>query len=167
MERVAASARVNKTTVYRRWPNRRALVTAAVARMSTRFRDVPLPDTGNLENDLVLAFTLRFAFGRRLEGRAWARLLAERQSSEVAAIIGEALRERGGEWKVMVQRAIQRGELPAGTDADFLLGLIRSVVDDRFEGKPGRLDASWLRTAVATLVAGARSGTLVRWRRRS
>src|SRR5688500_13555969 len=53
MEDVAARAAVNKTSIYRRWPNRRTLVTAAVARMSTRFREVRLPDTGKLESDLV------------------------------------------------------------------------------------------------------------------
>ena len=167
IEQVAARAAVNKTSIYRRWPNRRALVAATVARMRRRFREVPLPDTGSLEDDLVEAFSLRFTFGRQLEGRAWARLLAERHSPEVEAIIGAAIRDRGGEWRAMVTRAVDRGELPAGTDAELLLELVRSVVDARFRGGRGRLDATWLRSAVSTLVAGARSGTLVRRRRRS
>jgi AcrR family transcriptional regulator len=167
MEDVAAEAAVNKTSIYRRWPSRLALVTAAVARMSTRFREVPLPDTRSLENDLTEAFALRFTFGRQLEGRAWARLLAERHSAEVEAIIGETVQGRAREWRVMVTRAINRGELPAGTDAGLLLDLVRSVVDARFRGGRGRLDATWLRIAVSTVVAGARSGTLVRQSRRS
>lgn len=165
VEDVAAQARVNKTSIYRRWPSRLALVTAVVARMSTRFREVPLPDTGSLEADLIEAFALRFTFGRRREGRAWARLLAERHSSEVDAIIGQSVRERGHEWRVMVTRAIDRGELPSGTDAGLLLDMVRSVVDARFRDGRGRLDATWLRCVVSTLVIGARSGTLVPRRR--
>jgi AcrR family transcriptional regulator len=166
MEDVADRAAVNKTSIYRRWPSRQELVTTVVARMSTRFREVPLPDTGRVETDLIAAFTWRFTFGRQLEGRAWARLLAERHSSEVQSIIGEAVQERAGEWRVMVKRAVNRGELPAGTDADLLLELVRSVVDARFNKGRGRLDATWLKIAVRTIVAGARSGTLVPTRAR-
>jgi AcrR family transcriptional regulator len=162
MEEVAAQAAVNKTSIYRRWPSRRTLVTATVARMSTRFREVRLPNTGTLEDDLVEAFASRLTVGRQLEGRAWARLLAERHNPEVEAIIGPAVRERRGEWIAMVTRAIDRGELPTGTDAQLLLDLVRSVVDARFGGGRGRLEVPWLRTAISTLVAGARTGTLVR-----
>jgi AcrR family transcriptional regulator len=165
VEVVAARAAVNKTSIYRRWPSRRALVGAVVARMSTRFRDVPLPDTGNLEKDLVRAFAQRFAFGRGREGRAWARLLTERHGSEVNAILGESVRERAREWRVMVTRAIDRGELPARTDAGLLLGLVRAIVDDRARRGRGRLDATWLKSVVRTLLLGARSGTLVAPRR--
>jgi AcrR family transcriptional regulator len=161
MENVADNANVNKTSIYRRWPSRPELVVAVVARMSTRFREVPLPDTGSLENDLITAFTWRFTFGRQLEGRAWARLLVERHSPEVESIIGDAVRERAGEWRDMVKRAVERGELPARTDVELLLELARSVVDTRLKSSRGRLDATWLTAAIRTIVAGARSGTLV------
>src|SRR5689334_5086908 len=48
VEDVAAGAGVNKTTVYRRWPTKAALVTAAL-----RTTDEPeLPETGALRQDL-------------------------------------------------------------------------------------------------------------------
>src|SRR3954447_26276144 len=53
MDAVASRAAVNKTTVYRRWPSRAALITALVDRMRTPLRESPLPDTGALETDLV------------------------------------------------------------------------------------------------------------------
>jgi AcrR family transcriptional regulator len=158
MEEVASLAAVNKTTIYRRWPNRAALVTALVARMQRPLRRSPLPDTGRLERDLVEAFTRRFSFGRKVEGRAWARLLEERYRPEVEAIIGDAVDERGGEWRSMVTRAIDRGELPRKTNAQLLLHLVRSVVDARSSSR--RLDTAWLRVAVRTVIAGARAGTL-------
>jgi AcrR family transcriptional regulator len=161
MDRVASQAAVNKTTIYRRWPSRRALVTALVDRMRTPLRDSPLPDTGQLERDLVEAFARRFTFGRQVEGRAWARLVEERHSAEVEAIIGEAVDERRGEWRAMVTRAIARGELPPGTPAPLLLELVRALVDARVRGA-SRPDEAWLRLAVRTVLAGARAGTLGR-----
>ncbi len=160
MEEVAARAAVNKTTVYRRWPSRAALVTALVVQMRAPLRARPLPDTGRIEDDLVAAFAQRFSFGRKVEGRAWARLLDERHSPEVEAIINDAVVERGAEWRAMVERACTRGELPHGTDAQLLLHFVRAIVDAR--GSARRLDGDWLRLAVRTVVAGARAGTLVK-----
>ena len=162
MDEVASRAAVNKTTIYRRWPSRAALVTALVDKMRTPLRETPLPDTGRLESDLIEAFTRRFTFGRRVEGRAWARLLGERYSSEVETIIGDAVNERRGEWRSMVTRAIERGELPPETDAQLVLDLVRAIVDAR--GSSARLDTAWLTLAVRTVVAGGRAGTLVRGR---
>src|SRR5437763_312171 len=82
----------------------------------TPLRESPLPDTGALESDLVQAFTRRFTVGLKTEGRAWARLLEERYRPEVEAIIGAAVAERRHEWRSMVTRGIDRGELPLRTD---------------------------------------------------
>jgi AcrR family transcriptional regulator len=161
MDEVVSTAGVNKTTIYRRWPSRAALVTALVDRMRKPLRESPLPDTGELERDLVEAFERRFTVGRTIEGRAWARLLDERHSPEVEAIIGGAVDERGGEWRSMVTRAIDRGEIPPGTDPQLLLHVVRAIVDAR------RLDTAWLILAVRTAIAGARAGTLERGRRSS
>jgi len=158
MDEVVSMAGVNKTTIYRRWPSRAVLVTALVDRMRKPLRESPLPDTGRLERDLVEAFTRRSTVGRKIEGRAWARLLDERYSPEVKAIIGDAVDERRGEWRSMVTRAIDRGEVPPGTDAQLLLHLVRAIVDAR------RRDTAWLVLAVRTVIAGARAGALVRGR---
>jgi AcrR family transcriptional regulator len=163
MDGVASRAAVNKTTIYRRWPNRAALITALVDRMRTPLRESPLPDTGHIESDLVGAFTRRFTFGRKVEGRAWARLLDERYRPDVEAIIGGTVAERRDEWRSMVTRSIRRGELPRGTDAQLLLDLVRAIVDSRSSSR--RLDTIWLTLAVRTVVAGARAGTLVRRRK--
>jgi AcrR family transcriptional regulator len=163
MDEVAARAGVNRTTVYRRWPNRLALVTDVVGRLRKPLRHNPLPDSGALEQDLIEAFTRRWTFGRKVEGRAWARLLDERHHPEVEMIVGNAVDERRAEWQSMVTRSIERGELPAGTDVQLLLDFVRAIVDLR-RARP--LDATWLRAAVRTVVAGARAGALVRTRRK-
>ncbi len=166
MDEVSTGAGVNKTTIYRRWAGKGLLVAAAVEWMRRRVHDVPLPDTGSLEQDLAEAFRRRVSFGRRAEGRAWARLLAEKHDPEVRAIIGDAVRERSGEWYTMVTRAVARGELPEGTDPRLLLGMLGAVVDAWNAKSPGRLNGAKLDAAVRTVVAGARSGSLVMGGRR-
>lgn len=162
MDAVASRAAVNKTTIYRRWPSRAALVTALVDRMRAPLRASPLPDTGRLESDLVAAFSRRFSFGRKTEGRAWARLLEERYRPEVEAIIGAAVAERRGEWRAMVTRGIARKELPPRTDVQLVFDLVRAIVDSRRSS--GTLDTGWLTLAVRTVLAAARAGVLVRGR---
>jgi AcrR family transcriptional regulator len=158
MDEVAARAGVNRTTIYRRWPNRVALVTAVVDRLRMPLRHNPLPDTGTLEQDLIEAFARRCKFGRKVEGRAWVRLLDERYNPEVETIVGDAIEERSAEWRHMVTRSIERRELPPGTDEQLLLDIVRAIVDSR-GAQP--LDAKWLSAAVRTVVAGAGAGTLV------
>lgn len=162
MEAVAAAARVNKTTIYRRWPDKQQLVGAAVKWLRRFVHDVPLPDTGSLERDLCEAFRRKVTFKDRVEGRAWARLLAEKHDPEVSAAIGADVKERSGEWYAMVTRAISRGELPNGTDERLLLGMLSAVVDAWNAKAAGGLKAELLDVAVRTVVAGARSGSLLR-----
>jgi AcrR family transcriptional regulator len=166
MDAVSASAGVNKTTIYRRWPGKASLVAAAVEWMRRFVHDVPLPDTGSLERDLAKAFRRRLTFKDRVEGQAWARLLAEKHDPEVSAIIGAAVKERSGAWYAMVTRAVARGELPEGTDPRLLLGMLGAVVDAWNASSSGRLKAELLEAAVRTVVVGARSGSLVRSSRR-
>jgi AcrR family transcriptional regulator len=162
VDAVSAAAGVNKTTIYRRWPGKALLVAAAVEWMRRFVHDVPLPDTGSLERDLVDAFRRKVSFKGRVEGRAWARLLAEKHDPEVGAVIGDAVKERSDAWHAMVRRAIARGEIPDGTDSRLLLGMLSAVVDAWNAKSAGGLKAELLEAAVRTVVAGAQSGSLVR-----
>jgi AcrR family transcriptional regulator len=161
MDEVSAAAGVNKTTIYRRWPSKQPLVAAAVDWMRRFVHDVPLPDTGSLEQDLVEAFQRKVSFKDRVEGKAWARLLAEKHDPEVSAAIGDAVKERSGAWYAMVTRAVARGELPRGTDPRLLLGMLGAVIEAWNASSAGRLKVELLEAAVRTVVAGARAGSLV------
>ena len=57
----------------------------------------------------------------------------------------------------MVTRAVERGELPRGTEPQLVLHLVRAIVDAK---RTARLDPAWLTLAVRTVLAGARAGTL-------
>lgn len=166
MDEVSAQAEVNKTTIYRRWPSKQQLVAATVDWMRHLVRESPLPDTGSLERDLLGAFRHRVNVKGRTEGRAWARLLAEKHDPEVSAIIGDAVKERSHGWYAMVERAITRRQLPRGTDARMLLRMLAAIVDSWTASASGGVKAELLEAAVRTVVAGARTGSLVRAGRR-
>jgi AcrR family transcriptional regulator len=51
MEALAERAGVSRTTIYRRWPSKAAVVSAAVS--SLYLDRVEVPDTGSLSRDLV------------------------------------------------------------------------------------------------------------------
>jgi len=55
-EAVAERAGTSRPVIYRRWPNREALVVAAVERFFIR-GSRPVPDTGSLRGDVIALLT--------------------------------------------------------------------------------------------------------------
>lgn len=134
IEGVAARAGVGKTTIYRRWPSKGALVVEAISapvcpietgRWTVRLGE--LPDTGSLRGDL-LTFVQRvnYAFNAPLASRTLPGLAADLATdTELAQAYREAMvkpkRQRIAE---VLQRAKARGELEAGTDVELLCDLL-------------------------------------------
>lgn len=116
---VARRAGAGKATIYRRWPSKAELVVAAVARMGgdpPRLED--LPDTGTLRGDLAALFRPQTpAETERSLGvmRGLTSLLS--QSSDLAeaasgAMVGPFVESQ----RLLMQRAVERGEVPADAD---------------------------------------------------
>lgn len=125
MEEVAARAGVGKATVYRRWPSRGALaLDAFLAEFQSRLAPA---NTGSLRGDLRLALeTWVRAVTTTRAGKMLAGLIAEAQQDPDLAM---AWRERvfnplRQHHREIVERAVRRGEVPAGTDADLVLDLV-------------------------------------------
>lgn len=54
MENIALRAKTNKNAVYRRWPNKAKIVTAAVSKHMVKPEIFgPIPDTGDLRSDML------------------------------------------------------------------------------------------------------------------
>ena len=139
MEQVAARARVSKDSLYRRFPDKLALVTDALAHRAHAVPEVP--DTGSLPGDMR-AFLRALLASRGAAQRALAGV-----SSEIA--VNPELRaawHRGlggmltGCVRQIVTRAAARGELPPDADIDLLSQLPLSLLQNwRLEhgGQPG------------------------------
>lgn len=158
IDHVAARAGVHKATIYRRWPTKDALLGDAVADMVDT--TVPVPDTGAIETDLrefarSLADTLTSGVGTA----AVPVLFSEAaRLPQIAEIKRNLFAERHKLAAPIVERAVQRGELPAGTDSRELIGLVAAPIYYRLlvTGEP--IDHAVADRSVAAALAAARAG---------
>jgi AcrR family transcriptional regulator len=126
MEGVARRAGVNKTTLYRRWGSREELVLDALLELGER--RVPIPDTGSLRDDLLTVAREIVASVSTPEADAVIRAAAAdpAQDSKLVARVRQFWTVRYEVLGEIVARAVERGELPEGTDPrpviDGLLG---------------------------------------------
>ena len=161
IDRIAKRAGVAKTTVYRRWGNVSQLVVDMFADAAST--QIPVADTGSIEGDL-----------RELARSSVALLLNPVNRAVIDIVVSEAVHNssardtlttffaaRLDNAAVIVQRAVERGEVPAGTDAAEVIRLVGAPYFARLyiTGDPiGMQDAD---RAAAVVALAARSGLLV------
>ncbi|KUH81221.1 TetR/AcrR family transcriptional regulator [Mycobacterium sp. IS-1556] len=118
---VARLADVAETTIYRRWPTTHDLAAAAVGHLARA--DNPIPDTGTLEGDLGTLLGQILNLLRRPEVERILRVAAALDSRDHGAVDARKAfwRSRFLGSSRIVERAIDRGELPVGTDPDELI----------------------------------------------
>jgi AcrR family transcriptional regulator len=157
IEGVAERAGVGKSSIYRRWPSKGALAFDAV--VDGILATQPTPDTGSLEGDLmhVAESWVRLANLKR-GGRAVAHFIAEAQSDPDLAV---TWRERfvnpiRKARRPIVERAIARGEIPAGSDPELILDLLFGPLYHRYLNRHLPLDQSFARGVARMVAAGAR-----------
>ncbi|ONI89627.1 TetR family transcriptional regulator [Actinosynnema sp. ALI-1.44] len=125
-EEVAEVAGVNKTSVYRNWPDKVQLVTDALSSFAADTLSVN--DSGDLRADLVdflmaLADSLATPQGRALLAvvtSAW-------ENTEMHEILQTVQTRRGESLRLRVGNAIERGELPP-VDVQFLTEMMSGPV---------------------------------------
>src|SRR5689334_2762935 len=132
IEEVAARAGVGKTTIYRRWPSKGLLALDAFV---ISFRaEQPQPDTGTLRGDMLSALhawvraVTQTAMGPMLTG-----LIAEAQHDPElrGAWRDRVLEPMRTQHRVMLDRAISRGEIAASVDRDVVLDLFFGAAEHR------------------------------------
>ena len=162
VEGVAARAGVHKATLYRRWGGKEQLVLDAVEAFAAA--SVPeVPDTGSVDDDL----------------RLWARSIVATITARDSGAVVRALSRAGDAPQVrdlqrryyltrlarvvpIVERAVRRGQLPAGTDATEVIKHVGAPLYYRLLviAEPVTVDAADLAAAATT--AAARAGVFVR-----
>ncbi len=136
VDAVAASARVGKATVYRRWARKEDLAVAAMERLYNT--EMPLPDTGSIRTDLEQAYASVLAFANSPMGAAYLRTtIAESvRDPRISALYRNASERVEAQAMAMFERAITRGELRPDIDTrwavQWLTGLLSvSVITNR------------------------------------
>jgi AcrR family transcriptional regulator len=142
VDEVSRRSGVAKTTIYRHWPSREALVIDAASRISA---EQEVPDTGSLEDDVraILA-----NLGHLLTTARWSSVVpsivdvAERDP-EFAVLHGKIQRGHAAPLREVIERAAGRGLISAAADpASMVSALIgplyyrrwfsREPIDDQF-----------------------------------
>lgn len=125
---VAERAGVNKTTVYRRWPTRVALIADLLGALMQS--DVAVPDTGSIEDDLevFLAEVTEVLSSRALRSVLSAAITLGQDDLTVRQAQQSFFDERFRLSGVIVERAVARGELPASADPRRFLELAASPI---------------------------------------
>jgi AcrR family transcriptional regulator len=116
MDAIAARAHASKATIYRRWPGKQELVLDAV-----RARGVGLTvaeDTGSLRGDLVATYRSAVHGSAADDADLIAGVLrAMRTAPELADCVrSQVIESKCDVSRIIVSRAIARGELPAETN---------------------------------------------------
>jgi AcrR family transcriptional regulator len=124
---IAARAGVGKATIYRHWPSRAQLVLEAIGDVTKR---PDPPDTGVLREDLlIMVERLNHGVTKGPLAPLLASLVdAADRDPELAELHRTFSAKRRADVKDILQRAIDRGELPAGTDLELAVDLLAGPV---------------------------------------
>jgi len=158
---VAVRAGVHETSVYRRWGTRTNLILEAV--LSRMDADVPVPDTGSTREDLTVLLTALAAFLATPTGRALSRLgltpddAAQNGAAQGAQPRSEFWTARLTQAAVVIQRGIDRGDLPPDVDPEFLLEAMGGALHLRILQRGLPADRDYVSRLVDLVLAGARS----------
>ncbi len=160
IENVARRSGVHKTTIYRRWNDREALVTDAVADLAAA--TLPLDDTGDIDLDLRTFARGLVSWLNSTTGRA---VLAVLQSDAARLPTVAASRRRFFTGRVaaaepLVRTAVERGQLPGATDPGALLRAVIAPIYLRLLVTAEEVTEDSADRAVAAALVVARAGLL-------
>ena len=143
IEAIAADANVGKTTVYRWWPTKAALVADAFS--ASADEELRFPNTGSVESDMSLQMRRLIRIFRSKRGKVVAALLAGGQSDPelIEAFRDRFLWPRRKQAYKTLQRGIDRGELPADSDLDLVLDSLYGPIYMRFLIRHDQLEESF------------------------
>lgn len=134
VDMVAARVKAGKATIYRRWPSKAELVIDAVACMKSKGIDWDnLPDTGSLRGDLIANLAPHSIDDAEKKLQVMSGLISMlSRNPELADAVKSAIVDpRASVGRLFLQRAIDRGEIPADTDIHTLSMVMPSMATYR------------------------------------
>ncbi|MFF3752007.1 TetR/AcrR family transcriptional regulator [Streptomyces sp. NPDC002018] len=159
---IARRAEVGKTTVYRRW----GTVTGLVADLLTDMAEQSLPrtETGSLIGDLKAnARLVRRTLADPRQGALFKAVIAAATcETKTAEALHRFYEIRVEEWAPCVQQAVDRGEVPRGTDTHEVIRAVSAPLYYRLLTSPDPLDEAVADRAAEAAAAAARAGAYVR-----
>jgi AcrR family transcriptional regulator len=152
---VAQRAGLNKTSVYRRWPTKEALLGAAIGRALGH--DASPPDTGALRSDMLAFALAAAAWADSPVGRGVTRtLFADGDAPEVRALVRASIGDRALGPLALFHRAQARGELSPTADIGLALTIIAGALTHRIFVEGERASPEFVARLVDVALAGLR-----------
>lgn len=154
IEAIAAQAGAGKQTIYRWWPSKAAVVLEVYASLAPR--EVPVPDTGSVEQDLIqLVHWFCELFTRTIAGSALAGLIAEAQGdAQIQRAFRELVIGRRSLMSQILERGLARGELAADADFDVVLDMLSGALWYRLFTAHAPIGPHYARDLVRHMMAG-------------
>ncbi|NGO68082.1 TetR/AcrR family transcriptional regulator [Streptomyces boncukensis] len=158
---IARRAGVGKTTVYRRWGTVTGLLADLLADMA---RTSPRTETGSLLGDLEAnARLVRRTLADPRQGRLFRAVIAAATCDErTAAALHRFYESRIAEWEPCARQAVERGELPQGTDTHEVIRAVSAPLYYRLLATGAPLDEESAHRAAQAAYAAACAGAYVR-----
>lgn len=161
IDRIAKAAEVNKTSIYRRWPTRESLISAALERVASVLA-LEIADTGSLRGDVASMAQSIAAWVQSPQGRALALAAAEISSTAIqatnptiAAGAAQILESQASDpMRALVARAESRGEWRQGVAPQMLLAVLVGAVLHRTLIEHQKADAVWIEQLVDLVCGG-------------
>ncbi|MFI5489046.1 TetR/AcrR family transcriptional regulator [Micromonospora echinaurantiaca] len=154
IEAVAERAGVNKTTIYRWWPSKAALLADAL--VEAPLLDLHTPDTGTLRGDLtaVVGAIVALLTTPPSSDVAVAALAASAHRAELATATQRFFADRLARERPIFERAVRRGELTPDADPMTIMDALAGAVWCRavFRGRP--IDDAFVDRTVAMVLHG-------------
>ena len=152
VSKVAARARASKSTIYRRWPTKEHLVIEAF----NRWPALLAHDRGDVMSDLLDLYRQFLRILHRPPSNAiMPTLVAERaHNPALAAVFDPLMQRRRDPVRVVLRRAMDRGELPTSTDVELAVDAIMGVTVLRMYFIPGNLSIPAIREFLTVLLRG-------------
>ena len=130
IDAVAQAAGTSRSVIYRRWPDRDALLIAGIEFGFTSDRP-EIPDTGNLRDDLIAVLNAANTY-RAQQLPVMSALMGTYFAQDGMTFARLRTKVMGGgsgdSMDAILQRAVERGEI----DSDLLTPRVRNVVFDLF-----------------------------------
>jgi len=123
VDEITRRSGVAKTTIYRHWPTRGDLLRDACSSIGT---PLEVPDTGSFEGDATALVT---SLAHLLRSEKWTSVLpsvidAGERDPDIAAVYSRLQEGYSAPLQSIIQRAMQKGELPKTTDAALLVAAL-------------------------------------------
>ncbi|WP_055545777.1 TetR-like C-terminal domain-containing protein [Streptomyces sp. NBRC 110028] len=157
LDKLARRSGVHASTIRRRW---RTVEGVVLDLLAERAATLPTPDSGDFRRDLHELARFIGDFNDSLRNRNVIQGLVAAAAHDVRAeeVVRDTFAGRIEDRTPIVRRAIDRGEVPADTDAKAVIGALAAPFYYRVLILRGSIDARLVRTSAEAAYEAARAG---------